>query len=88
MLTGVVFDIREFAVPDWPGLRVTFFARLSGWFLCRLHRHKKLQSDTNMKSFLVLAIACSLVVFQANSKAQGATITIHADQVLHTNSLI
>src|ERR1035441_7033142 len=54
--------------------------------LCRFHRHNKLQNDTNMKSFLVLAIACTLVVLPANTKAQEATITIHADQVLHTNS--
>jgi hypothetical protein len=27
MLTGVVFDIREFAVHDGPGLRVTVFLK-------------------------------------------------------------
>src|ERR1022692_3638653 len=56
-------------------------------FLCRLHRRKKqLQSDTNMKPFLMLAVVYTIVVLQANAKAQEATITIHADQVLHTNS--
>src|SRR6266446_5890791 len=57
-----------------------------GSFLCRLHRRKKLQSGTNMKPLLMLAVVSIIVVLQANTKAQEATITIHADQVLHTNS--
>src|ERR1039457_226393 len=40
-----------------------------------------------MKPFLMLAVVYTIVVLQANTKAQEATITIHADQVLHTNSL-
>ena len=35
----------------------------------------------------MLAVVYTIVVLQANTKAQEATITIHADQVLHTNSL-
>src|SRR6266436_9857230 len=61
-------------------------AETPGSLVCQLYRHQQLQSDTNMKSFLVLAVAYALVVLQANTKAQEATITIHADQVLHTNS--
>src|SRR6266478_1468762 len=57
-----------------------------GSFLCRLHWRKKLQSGTNMKLLLMLAVVYAIVVLQANTKAQEATITIHADQVLHTNS--
>src|SRR6266403_5743982 len=57
-----------------------------GSFLCRLHWRKKLQSGTNMKPLLMLAVVSIIVVLQANTKAQEATITIHADQVLHTNS--
>src|SRR6266404_6088524 len=57
-----------------------------GSFLCRLHWRKKLQSGTNMKLLLMLAVVSIIVVLQANTKAQEATITIHADQVLHTNS--
>jgi len=40
-----------------------------------------------MKPLLMLAVVYTMVFLQANTKAQEATITIHADQLLHTNSL-
>jgi hypothetical protein len=39
-----------------------------------------------MKLLFMPAVVCAIVVLQASIKAQEATITIHADQVLHTNS--
>ena len=39
-----------------------------------------------MKPLFMRAVVCAIVVLQASIKAQEATITIHADQVLHTNS--